>query len=107
MNHFDVIDGAMHCEGVPLSRIAAEVGTPTYVYSTATLTRHLGVVQQSFAEQPTLVCYSVKACSNLAVLKLFAKGGSGFDIVSVGELERVRRVGGDVRKVVFAGVGKS
>ncbi len=107
MNHFDVIDGAMHCEGVPLSRIAAEVGTPTYVYSTATLTRHLGVVQQSFAEQPTLVCYSVKACSNLAVLKLFAKGGSGFDIVSVGELERVRRVGGDVRKVVFAGVGKT
>lgn len=107
MNHFDVIDGAMHCEGVPLSRIAAEVGTPTYVYSTATLTRHLGVVQQSFADQPTLVCYSVKACSNLAVLKLFAKGGSGFDIVSVGELERVRRVGGDVRKVVFAGVGKS
>ncbi len=107
MNHFGLVDGALHCEGVPLSRIAEAVGTPAYIYSTATLTRHLGVVQQAFASTPTLVCYSVKACSNLAVLKLFAKGGAGFDIVSVGELERVRRVGGDLRKVVFAGVGKT
>lgn len=107
MNHFDVKAGALHCEGVPLEQIARDVGTPTYVYSTATLTRHLRVVQEAFAAVPTLVCYSVKANSNLAVLKLFSKGGAGFDIVSAGELERVRRVGGDTRKVVFAGVGKT
>jgi diaminopimelate decarboxylase len=107
VNHFELVDGALQCEGVPLERIAREVGTPTYVYSTATLTRHLAVVKAAFERVPTLVCYSVKACSNLAVLKLFAKGGAGFDIVSGGELERVRRVGGDLRKVVFAGVGKT
>jgi len=107
VNHFESVGGVLHCEGVPLPRIAQALGTPTYVYSSATLTRHLGVVQRAFANTPTLVCYSVKACSNLAVLKLFAKGGAGFDIVSGGELERVRRVGGDMRKVVFAGVGKT
>ncbi|MBL8923466.1 MAG: diaminopimelate decarboxylase [Myxococcaceae bacterium] len=107
MNHFSLVGGALHCEGVALSRIAEDVGTPTYVYSTATLTRHLDVVQHAFHARPTLVCYSVKACSNLAILKLFAKQGAGFDIVSGGELERVRRVGGDLRKVVFAGVGKT
>lgn len=107
MNHFEVKAGALHCEGVPLEQIARDVGTPTYVYSTATLTRHLRVVQEAFAAVPTLVCYSVKANSNLAVLKLFSKGGAGFDIVSAGELERVRRAGGDTRKVVFAGVGKT
>ncbi len=107
MNHFELVDGALHCEGVPLARIAAEVGTPTYVYSTATLLRHLTVVQDAFASTPTLVCYSVKASSNLALLKLLAKNGAGFDIVSGGELERVRRVGADLRKVVFAGVGKT
>ncbi|MCA2977887.1 MAG: diaminopimelate decarboxylase [Myxococcaceae bacterium] len=107
MNHFEAKGGALCCEAVPLERIARDVGTPTYVYSTATLTRHLRVVQEAFAAVPTLVCYSVKANSNLAVLKLFAKGGAGFDIVSGGELERVRRVGGDTRKVVFAGVGKT
>jgi diaminopimelate decarboxylase len=107
VNHFEVKAGALHCEGVPLEQIARGVGTPTYVYSTATLTRHLRVVQEAFAAVPTLVCYSVKANSNLAVLKLFSKGGAGFDIVSAGELERVRRAGGDTRKVVFAGVGKT
>lgn len=107
MNHFEVKAGALHCEGVPLEQIARDVGTPTYVYSTATLTRHLRVVQEAFAAVPTLVCYSVKANSNLAVLKLFSTGGAGFDIVSAGELERVRRAGGDTRKVVFAGVGKT
>jgi diaminopimelate decarboxylase len=107
VNHFEVKAGALHCEGVPLEQIARDVGTPTYVYSTATLTRHLRVVQEAFAAVPTLVCYSVKANSNLAVLKLFSKGGAGFDIVSAGELERVRCAGGDTRKVVFAGVGKT
>ncbi len=106
MNHFHEKRGALQAEGVALERIAQEVGTPTYVYSQATLTRHLSVVQHAFSAVPTLVCYSVKANSNLAVLKLFARGGSGFDIVSVGELGRVRKAGGDVKKVVFSGVGK-
>ena len=106
MNHFDFKRGALWAEQVPLSRIAAEVGTPTYVYSAATLRRHLGVVQSAFAKVPTVVCYSVKANSNLAVLKLFARGGSGFDIVSHGELARVLKAGGDPKKVVFSGVGK-
>lgn len=106
MNHFHAQKGALFAEGVALERIAREVGTPTYVYSAATLRRHLDVVQQAFAAAPTLICYSVKANSNLAVLKLFARGGSGFDIVSAGELGRVLAAGGDPKKVVFSGVGK-
>ena len=106
MNHFNAKNGALWAEGVPLSRIARDVGTPTYVYSSATLNRHLGVVQSAFAALSSLVCYSVKACSTLAVLNLFARRGAGFDIVSAGELGRVRAAGGDVKKVVFSGVGK-
>ncbi len=106
MNHFHVRRGALWCEAVPLTRIADEVGSPTYVYSQATLTRHLSVVQAAFAATPTLVCYSVKANSNLAVLRLFARAGSGFDIVSGGELGRVQAVSGAADKVVFSGVGK-
>lgn len=106
MNHFREQRGALWAEEVPLSRIAEEVGTPTYVYSAATLRRHLGVVQAAFAKVPTVVCYSVKANSTLAVLKLFADAGSGFDIVSHGELARVLQAGGDPKKVVFSGVGK-
>ena len=106
MNHFREQRGALWAEEVPLSRIAEEVGTPTYVYSAATLRRHLGVVQAAFAKVPTVVCYSVKANSTLAVLKLFDDAGSGFDIVSHGELARVLQAGGDPKKVVFSGVGK-
>ncbi len=106
MNHFREQRGALWAEEVPLSRIAREVGTPTYVYSAATLRRHLGVVLAAFAKVPTVVCYSVKANSTLAVLKLFADAGSGFDIVSHGELARVLAAGGDPKKVVFSGVGK-
>ena len=106
MNHFHERRGALWAEDVPLSRIADEVGTPTYVYSAATLRRHFEVVKSAFSRAPTLVCYSVKANSNLAVLKLFADAGSGFDIVSHGELGRVLEAGGDPKKVVFSGVGK-
>ncbi|MDP1826378.1 MAG: diaminopimelate decarboxylase [Archangium sp.] len=106
MNHFHARRGSLWAEDVPLSRIAEAVGTPTYVYSAATLRRHLGVVQSAFARVPTVVCYSVKANSNLAVLKLFSDAGSGFDIVSHGELARVLAAGGDPKKVVFSGVGK-
>lgn len=106
MNHFHEARGALWAEGVPLARIAQAVGTPTYVYSAATLRRHLAVVQQAFTRATTTLCYSVKANSNLAVLKLFADGGAGFDIVSGGELSRVLAAGGDPGKVVFSGVGK-
>ncbi|GMU58733.1 MAG: diaminopimelate decarboxylase [Myxococcaceae bacterium] len=106
MNHFHLRRGALHCEDVPLERLAREVGTPTYVYSTATLVRHLTVLQQAFAQTPALLCYSVKASSNLAILKLLADRGAGFDIVSAGELGRVVEAGGEPRRVVFSGVGK-
>lgn len=109
MNHFELRGGALSAEDVPLMKIAAEVGTPSYVYSSATLLRHVEVLQKAFAHGPreTLLCYSVKACSNLAVLKLFASKGVGFDIVSGGELSRVLYVGGNARKIVFSGVGKT
>ncbi len=107
MNHFSYRRGNLHAEEVPLTAIAEAVGTPTYVYSTATLTRHFRVVTKAFEPHPHLICYSVKANSTLAVLRLFANEGSGFDIVSGGELARVRQAGGEPSKTVFAGVGKT
>jgi diaminopimelate decarboxylase len=107
MHHFEYRRGALHAEGVPLSRIAREVGTPTYVYSRATLERHWRVMDEALGAHPHLICFSVKACSNLGVLDVLARLGSGFDIVSGGELVRVKRAGGDPRKVVFSGVGKT
>lgn len=106
MQHFDYRDGALCAEGVPLAEIAAQVGTPTYVYSTATLTRHYRVIDESLRDVPHTICFAVKANSNLAVLHLLAELGSGFDIVSVGELRRVLTAGGDPAKTVFSGVGK-
>ncbi len=106
MNHFQRKDGVLHAEDVPLERLAERYGTPLYVYSTATLTRHWKVLHRSLAGVRHVVCYAVKANSNLAVLSLFARLGSGFDIVSGGELYRVMKAGGDPRKVVFSGVGK-
>jgi diaminopimelate decarboxylase len=106
MNYFEYRNGEMYAEGVPLKRIAQEVGTPAYVYSLATLKRHFNVFDQAFAKVPHIVCFSVKANSNLALLRAFAKQGSGFDIVSGGELFRALKAGGDPRKIVFSGVGK-
>lgn len=106
MNHFEYRNGEMFAEGVPLKRIAKEVGTPAYVYSLATLKRHYQVFDQAFAKVPHIVCFSVKANSNLALLRTFAKEGSGFDIVSGGELFRALKAGGDPKKIVFSGVGK-
>lgn len=99
--------GELHVERVPLTRIAAEIGTPCYVYSRAALTDAYLAFTNSFDSREHLVCYAVKANSNLAILDLFARLGSGFDIVSGGELYRVLAAGGDPRKVVFSGVGKS
>jgi diaminopimelate decarboxylase len=106
MHYFEYRNGEMFAEGVPLSRIAREVGTPAYVYSLGTLKRHFRVFDQSFAAVPHIVCYSVKANSNVALLRAFAKEGSGFDIVSGGELFRALKAGADPAKIVFSGVGK-
>jgi diaminopimelate decarboxylase len=106
MNHFEYRNGEMFAEQVPLKRIAQEVGTPAYVYSLATLKRHFKVFDQAFAKARHIVCFSVKANSNLALLRAFAKEGSGFDIVSGGELFRALKVGADPKKIVFSGVGK-
>ncbi len=106
MDHFTRIDGRLHAEQVPLAQLAATYGTPLYVYSRATLERHWHAFDDALGDLPHLVCYAVKANSNLGVLDVLARLGSGFDIVSVGELERVRRAGGDPSRVVFSGVGK-
>jgi diaminopimelate decarboxylase len=106
MHHFEYRNGEMFAEAVPLKKIAREVGTPAYVYSLATLKRHFRVFDQAFKAVPHIVCFSVKANSNIALLKAFAKEGSGFDIVSGGELFRALKAGGDPRKIVFSGVGK-
>ncbi len=106
MNHFQLEDGVLHAEGIPLPSLAAEYGTPLYVYSTATLKRHWKVLDRSLRGLKHLVCYAIKANSNLAILRTFAELGSGFDIVSGGELYRVLQAGGLAKKVVFSGVGK-
>ncbi len=106
MDHFTYHNGSLHAEDVDLQRIAAEFGTPCYVYSRATLERHWRAFDQAFADLDHLVCYAVKANSNLAVLDVLARLGSGFDIVSLGELERVIAAGGDPARTVFSGVGK-
>lgn len=107
MSSLTTTDGALHLEGVPLSRIAREYGTPCYVYSKAFLQATYAAMATAFANLDCLICYAVKANSNLAVLNLFARLGAGFDIVSGGELERVIAAGGDPSKTVFSGVGKS
>ena len=103
---FERRNGRLHAEEVPLAHIAAEFGTPCYVYSKAALTRAWNDFTAELAGRNALVCYAMKANSNLAVLNTFAKLGSGFDIVSGGELARVIAAGGDPRKVIFSGVGK-
>jgi len=96
-----------YCEEVPLQKIADEVGTPFYCYSHHTLKRHFEVFDQAFHEVDHLICFSVKSCSNIAVLKLFTNLGGGMDIVSGGELFRVLKAGVDPQKIVYAGVGKT
>jgi len=107
MDHFNYKNGELHAEDVPLSAIAARYGTPTYVYSRATLSRHYRAFDDALAGIDHRVCYAVKANSTLAVLQVLARLGAGFDIVSGGELQRVLRAGGDAAKVVFSGVGKT
>jgi len=106
MDHFNYRGDLLHAEAVPLTEIAERFGTPCYVYSRATLERHWRAFDRSLGDHPHLICLAVKANSNLAVLNLMARLGSGFDIVSVGELERVLAAGGDPARVIFSGVGK-
>ncbi|MBF0357136.1 MAG: diaminopimelate decarboxylase [Magnetococcales bacterium] len=106
MDYFHYSENLLHCEEVPLSKIAQEVGTPFYCYSEKTLQHHIRVFKDAFAPISNLICYSVKANSNLAVLSTLFKEGAGFDIVSAGELERVKRVGCPGERIVYSGVGK-
>ena len=106
MDYFEYRSGELFAEGVPVRRIAREVGTPAYIYSLATLKRHYRVFDQAFARLSHLVCFSMKSNSNLAVLRAFVKEGGGFDIVSAGELFRALKAGADPKKIVFSGVGK-
>lgn len=107
MNHFDYRDGVLHAEDVAIPDIAAQVGTPFYCYSAATLTRHYRVFAQAFAGLDALVCYAMKANSNQAVLKTLAKLGAGADVVSEGELRRALAAGIPASKILFSGVGKT
>jgi len=107
MHHFTIKNGVMHAEDVDLAELAAAVGTPFYCYSTATLARHYEVFDAAFASLPHLICYSVKANSNQAVLKTLAGLGAGMDVVSGGELRRALVAGVQPAKITFSGVGKT
>jgi diaminopimelate decarboxylase len=107
MDAFEYRNGELYAENVPLAAIAEQYGTPTYVYSRAYLEQQFLAYQQALAGRDHLVCYAVKANSNIAVLNVLARLGAGFDIVSQGELERVLAAGGDPAKVVFSGVAKT
>ena len=107
MHHFHYSNGALHAEDVSLAKIAVEVGTPFYCYSTATLERHYEVLEKAFRGLDTLICFAVKANSNQAVLATIARLGAGMDVVSEGELRRARAAGVPANKIIFAGVGKT
>jgi diaminopimelate decarboxylase len=107
MHHFDYRDGVLHAEGVDLSAVADDVGTPFYVYSTATLERHYAVMDKAFEGTDHMICYAMKANSNQAVIKTMAAMGAGMDVVSEGELRRALMAGVPARKIVFSGVGKT
>ncbi len=107
MDHFEYKSGTLYCEDVDLAVLAAEVGSPMYVYSAATLRHHYTAMAEAFAPLAPTICFAVKSLANLSVLRLLAELGSGFDVVSGGEVFRAAAAGGDMSKVVFAGVGKT
>ena len=107
MHHFSYRNGVLHAEDVRLDAIARQVGTPLYCYSTATIERHYRVFAEAFAGQDTLVCYAIKANSNISVIRTLAKLGSGADVVSEGEIRRALAAGIPANKIVFSGVGKT
>lgn len=107
MDFFRYKNGKLFAESVDVDMITSDVGTPVYIYSQATLLDHLDKIQQAYVGLDTTICFSVKACGNINILKLLAEKGCGFDVVSGGELYRVLQAGGDPQKVVYAGVGKT
>jgi diaminopimelate decarboxylase len=107
MDHFQYKNGELFCEDVSIAGIVHSVGTPAYVYSRSTLTQHYGRFAEAFAPLNPLICYSVKSCGNLEILRTLRQCGSGFDVVSGGELFRAICAGADPQTIVFAGVGKS
>ncbi len=104
---FHYRDGELHCEQVPARAVAEQFGTPCYVYSAGELRKRFRAIRDAFAEWSPVVCFSVKSCANLSILKMLAGEGSGFDVVSGGELYRALEAGADPSKVVYAGVGKT
>jgi diaminopimelate decarboxylase len=107
MHHFQYKNNELYCEGVPLKRICQEVGTPVFVYSRSTLERHFKIFEEPFLSVDHLICFSMKACSNLAILRLFSNLGGGVDIVSGGELYRALKAGVEPSRIVYSGVGKT
>jgi len=107
MDYFNYKGDSLLAEAIPVADIAQKYGTPCFIYSRATLERHYGVYQEALKGCPHLICFAVKANSNLAVINVLARLGAGFDIVSGGELERVIAAGGDTSKVIFSGLGKT
>jgi diaminopimelate decarboxylase len=107
MDYFNYKAGKLFAEDVNIEKIAQSVGTPVYIYSKATLLDHFGKIKKAFDKLDTTICYSIKACGNINILKILADSGSGFDIVSGGELYRAAQAGANMKKVVFAGVGKT
>lgn len=107
MDHFQYRDGHLYCEDLPLDHLADRVGTPTYVYSRRTLEYHFDAIRRAFEEVDPIICYSLKSCGNVNIAKVLAQRGAGMDVVSGGELKRAQAAGADMRKVVYAGVGKT
>ncbi len=107
MDYFNYKSGTLFAEGVDVHEIARQVGTPVYIYSKATFLGHLRKIQDAYSELDTTVCYAIKACSNINILRIMAHAGAGFDIVSGGELFRAREAGADMSKIVYAGTGKT
>src|SRR5512141_1623677 len=107
MNDFQYVGGRLFCEGVPVDEIARETGTPVYIYSRSTLSRHFRVFDEAFAGIPHIVCFAMKANSNSAVVRTFSSQGGGADVVSGGELFRALNAGVPAGRIVYAGVGKT
>lgn len=107
MDYFNYKNGRLFAENVDVEKIAEQVGTPVYIYSKATFLDHLQKIQKAYSTLNTTICYSVKACGNINILKFLAQAGSGFDIVSGGELYRAQQAGAEPAKIVYAGVGKT
>ena len=107
MDFFNYRNGELFCEDVPASKIAAEIGTPAYVYSKATLLHHYRQVADAFSPLKAMVCFSIKSCGNINLCRVLANEGCGFDVTSGGELFRAMQAGGDPKKIIYAGVGKT